>query len=149
MRLARYVLLLAAATAIAACGDSTAPAADVSGSWSLTISNLAGGGATCDFTAMTLTLTQTGSTFSGTHGTGTISCSGGGSSFTDPVGSGPIVNGTVGGSGSVAFDFETSDFHLSGTISGTSMSGTATLKVDAGAPVGVVTLTGNWGASRT
>ena len=62
--------------------------------------------------------------------------------------SGSVVNGSVSGN-TVNFDLDTQDFHHTGTLSGNSMSGTATWTFDLGAPVGEVTLSGNWSASKT
>lgn len=64
-----------------------------------------------------------------------------------PVGSGSVINGTLSGR-NLSFDLDTPDFHQAGSVSGTSMSGTAEWTIDFGLPVGVVTLNGNWGAAK-
>lgn len=57
------------------------------------------------------------------------------------------MNGTVSGE-NLSFDLDTPDFHFAGSVSGTSMSGTAEWTVDFGLPVGVVTLNGTWSAAE-
>jgi hypothetical protein len=74
-----------------------------------------------------------------------LACSGGEVSV--PIGSGPILNGSINGS-SVSMDLDTPQFHLSGNVSGSSMSGTVRLETDFGQPTGVVVLNGNWAAER-
>ena len=134
-----------------ACGgdDGTGPAdADVSGTWSATVADLTGGGSSCSSTDPTsLTLTQTGGTFSGSYSGGEVACTGSSGTFSFPVGSGAVVNGTVNGA-SVSFDLDSPDFHQSGTVNGSSMSGPATWNCFFGPATGVVTLTGTWHAAR-
>jgi hypothetical protein len=45
-------------------------------------------------------------------------------------------------------DFDTPDFHLTGNVSGNSMSGTVRVETEYGQPTGVVVLNGNWDAER-
>lgn len=138
-----------ALTLLAACGgDATGPTqANVGGVWSLSLTNLSGSGISCSTSGTTMTLSQTGTTFSGSYGGGSITCFGSGESFSSPFGSGSVVNGVVSGY-NVSFDLDSPDFALTGTESGASMSGTCTLRADLGAPYGVITLSGNWGAAR-
>lgn len=56
-----------------------------------------------------------------------------------------VVNGLVNGN-NVQFDIETSDYRNTGTVSGSSMSGTVSIRLDLGDEV--VTLAGNWAAAR-
>jgi len=137
----------------AACGkDAASPTApnipsvpSVVGQWSYSTTNISAGGITCSSGGTTLTITQQGTSFSGSYGGGTLTCSSSGGSQSLPIGTGIVLNGSVTGS-AVAFDLDTSDWHNGGTINGNSMSGTAMIRVVVG---GVpYTLTGTWGASR-
>jgi len=151
MRIRTAVLGTVVALLVAGCGgdDSTGPSnADVAGTWTLAVSNMSGGGISCTSnTPFPLTLSQSGTTFNGTYGAGNVTCVGGGESITFTA-SGSVVNGSVSGN-TVNFDLDTQDFHHTGTLNGNSMSGTATWTFDLGAPVGEVTLSGNWSASKT
>ena len=147
------VWAVVAAILVAACGkDATSPTApnvpsvpSVAGQWSYSTTNISAGGLTCSSSGTTLTITQQGTSFSGSYGGGTLTCSSAGGSQSAPIGTGIVLNGTISGS-SVTFDLDTSDWHNGGTINGNSMSGTATIRVVVG---GVLyTLTGTWGASR-
>jgi hypothetical protein len=145
----RVFLLLILAIVADACGgdDSTGPSqANVGGAWTLSATNLSGQGVSCNLGNTPVTLSQSGSTFTGSYGPGTITCIAGGQSAS--VGTqGTIVNGVVSGNG-VQFDLDTQDFHHIGTISGNSMSGTARWSFDLGGGIGVVTRNGNWAAAR-
>lgn len=136
--------------ALAACGDSTGPSsANVAGTWTASLSNMSGSGISCSSTSpTTISLSQQGTTFSGSYTGGEMTCTGPGGTFSDFIGSGTVLNGTLNGN-SVSMDLDTPDFHLTGTVSGTSMSGTARWVIDFGQPTGVVTLDGNWGAARS
>ena len=147
----RNLYLVAFTLVLGGCGgDSTGPntTANVAGTWSATITNLAGSGISCFTSAFPVTLTQTGNTFTGSYGAGTITCSGNGQQLSENTPGGVIVDGTVSGS-QVAFDLDTQDAHQTGTISGNSMSGTSIWRLDLGSPTGVITLNGNWSAVRS
>ena len=138
-----YVTILTAL----ACGNATEPA-DVTGTWSYHTTNL-NSPVPCNFSLVTLTLTQSGNAFtgsaSGSHCTGT---------FENEM----ILNGSIFGD-SVSFDIQlpntgaTSFLEIqnSGTISGDSMSGDVTVLM---VVCGIVcccderTLSGNWSARR-
>jgi hypothetical protein len=149
MRFPATSALVAAVLALAACGgsDSTGPSdANVAGAWTLSASNMSGQGVSCTLSGSNLSITQSGTTFSGSYGPGTLTCVAG----TQSVGStvqGTVVNGTVDGN-AVAFDLDTQDFHHTGSVSGSSMSGTARWTFDFGGSIGVVVLNGNWAAAR-
>ena len=142
----KRIVLLSAALLLAACGsDSTGPnnVTSVSGRWSFTATNLAGGGVTCSIFGVTMQLSQTGSTFTGhtvanSSGTfGTFTCSGGGQTINEDIeGQDQIAAGTIQGN-VVTFDIGTSDLHSTGTVSGSSISGQTVLKLSDG------TVTGN------
>lgn len=141
-------LLLAAAPVFNACGgDSTGPSdASVGGAWTLSATNVSGQGVSCNLSPTPATIAQSGSTFTGTYGPGTVVCLAGTESVSFSV-QGSIVSGTVTGN-SVQFDLDTQDVHHVGTLSGNSMSGTVRWTVDFGGDIGVVTLNGNWAAAR-
>ena len=142
-------MLVLGALLLAACGgDSNGPSLPtVAGSYSLSQSNVAGGGISCNALGTTMTLTQSGATFSGNYSGGTLTCTGPGGQFSNGIGSGTVANGTVNQNGAVAFDLDTQDWHLAGNLSGSSMSGTVTVRLNLTGS-GVQTLTGNWSAAR-
>jgi hypothetical protein len=133
---------------VVACGgDSTEPSTlSIAGSWTASLSNMSGSGIACSSTSPTsLTLNQQGNSFSGSYSGGELTCTGPGGTFANAVGSGTVLNGNLNGN-DVAMDLDTPDFHLSGDVSGNSMSGSARWVVDLGTQV--VTLNGQWGAAR-
>lgn len=142
-RLCLLVVLFAAA----GCGsDSTSPKIDLTGSWAYSAANLTVSGATCSISGVSMTFAQTGNTFTGTVASGgLLTCTSSAGSDNQSLGSDVIANGVVNGN-AVQFDIGSSDFHNAGTLSGNSISGTATINVnDSG--VNVV-LTGNFSAVR-
>lgn len=146
-----YSVFALATVALAACGgdDGSGPgSASVEGSWSASVSNMTGGGATCSTTSpIQATLRQTGSTFTGSYSSGVLTCTTPTESFSASTGSGPVINGQVSGE-NVTFDLGTPAFHHTGILEGTAMSGTAEWLYDFGNPLGVVTLSGNWSATK-
>ena len=132
---------------LAGCSSSTSPTFSVNGSWNYQATNLAGDGVSCTITGATLTLTQSGSTFSGSYSNAKLSCQVAGVESVIGTYSGQVVNGLVSGD-SVSFDFNTSAFTNAGTITGSSMSGMATATENVGGTIGNVTLTGQWGATK-
>lgn len=144
-----WVALFLALPAFSACGggDSTGPSdANVGGVWTFSISNMSGQGVSCRLGNTPLTLSQSGRTFTGSYGPGTITCQAGSEAFSGTT-QGTIVSGTV-DANAVQFDLDTQDFHHTGSISGNSMSGSARWILDLGGSVGVITLNGNWAAAR-
>lgn len=149
MRILISSVLLATVLGMTACGggDATGPSnASVAGAWTLSVSNMSGQGVSCGVGGTAVTLTQSGTTFSGTYGPGTVTCVSGSQSTEVDV-QGTVVNGTVDGS-AVAFDLDTQDFHHTGSVNGNSMSGTARWTFDFGGSIGVVVLNGNWAAAK-
>src|SRR4051794_12957750 len=144
----RALVLFILTIAAGACGgDSTGPSqANLAGSWTLIASNMSGQGVSCNLLNTPLSLTQSGTTFTGTYGPGTLSCQAGGQPASTGV-NGSVVNGTINGN-SVQFDLDTQDLHHTGSINGNSMSGTARWVFDFGGSIGVVTLNGNWSAAK-
>lgn len=141
-------LLLALGLLAIACSstDPTSPAmipiaANLSGSWTMRIDNIAGSGITCSTDEFNMTLAQTGTTFSGGYGQVTLTCSANNQSVSDVAGPGTIANGALTGA-QVSFDLDTPDAHHSGTVSGTLMSGTARYTLSN------AVLTGTWHATK-
>jgi hypothetical protein len=148
----RYLLSAVLAVAAAACGgdDGTGPTGslNVDGTWSASVSNLSGGGASCHTsTPVQVTIRQTGSTFTGSYSGGILTCLTPTESFSSALGSGNVTNGQLAGT-TVTFDLGSPDFHHSGTVNGTSMSGTAAWNYDFGPPLDDVMLAGSWSATR-
>ena len=138
--------------AVAACGgddSGTGPVGsiNVGGTWNMSISNMSGSGASCSTSdPIHATIRQTGSSFTGTYTGGILGCLTPTESFSSAVGSGAITNGQVSGS-TISFDLGTYGHH-DGTISGNSISGSAEWSYDFNLPLGVVTLTGGWSATK-
>ncbi len=149
----RRMLLLLLIPVFLACGDDggdiMGPSIpSVAGPWAYDASSLNGSGLSCNVSGTSLVFTQSGGTLTGSHSGGTISCAGPTGTVSLPVGSGTIVNGSVTSAGAVSFDLDTQDWRNTGTLSGNSISGTATVRIDLGSPTGVVTLSGNFSAAR-
>lgn len=150
MRRLPFALLLAVAVA---CGDSSSgpDTPSVAGTWRFSYSNMTGPfqGITvsCNATALDFTLSQSGNTFSGAQvGAGRMTCSAQGEELIDGViGSETIVNGTINGS-NVSFRLGTFQSQHSGSISGGSMTGTATWTITDGNLT--LTLNGQFTAAR-
>jgi hypothetical protein len=118
--------ILALALVLGACSDSTGPKAlNVSGNWTYAVTNLNGAGLSCNATGTTVTLLQTGTTFTGTYSGGTLNCGSVGSSN---LGTGTVTSGTV-NNNAVTFSFDTTDWTNTGTASGSSVSGTTTVRL--------------------
>jgi hypothetical protein len=135
---------------LAACGkDSSDPSQsappNIAGNWTYTTSNLTGSGLTCSSSGTTMTITQQDATFTGTYSGGMLTCSAVGGSASQPITGGTVVNGSL-SSTTVAFDMDTPDWHNSGTISGTMMSGTTRIVATSGTTT--FTLNGSFTASR-
>lgn len=150
MKHMRNCAVAALALAMAACsgdsGGSMGPVIpQVAGTWTYSATNIAGSGASCSVTGLTLTVNQTAETFTGSYSGGSMTCSGNGESATLGPFQGTIVSGSISGN-SVSFDLDTQDWRNTGTINGSSMSGTVTVRFDLGS--GPITLSGNWSAAR-
>jgi len=126
-------------------GNGTGGTVQLNGNWLYSSANLTSSPVTCSTSGTTLQLTQTGSTVTGTYSGGTITCSAGAGSQTLAIASGTVAGGTVSGS-SISFDLDTSAWHSTGSVSGHTMSGTATLRVQVSGTS--YTLTGTWTASK-
>ena len=131
----------------AACGgDSTGPkSVALTGQWAYNATNVSGSGLSCNFSGLTLVFTQTGSTLTGATNGGSFSCSAAGMTNGSPLGTTPLANGQVNGN-AVQFDFGTADIHNAGTLNGNSISGTVTVRADAGGTT--IVLSGNFSAVK-
>ena len=148
MSKATVVLASALAALAAGCGggDSTGPKTNLSGNWIYSASNLsAGGSLTCNVSGVGVSITQSGSTFSGSYNGGTISCTDPSGTYGGAIGSGTVVNGALSGN-SVSFDLDTSDWHDTGSVNGSSMSGTVVIHLVVNGSAVIVS--GSWGAAR-
>ncbi len=151
----RRILPLLIISLFLACGDGdgggdgdgmmgpTTP--NVAGTWSYGISSLSGGGTTCFASGTTMNLiNQSEMTFTGTYSGGFFICG-----FVELfVADGTVRNGSITSDSAVSFDLGLSAWHNSGTISGDSMSGTVTVPVDLGPPVGRITMSGTFAGIR-
>ena len=142
----RRLFILAAITTLAACGDSTSPGPNLGGSWLYSVSNLTSGSVTCSSSGTTLSITQSGATFSGSYSGGTLTCLTPSGSSSGLIGTGAVVSGSLSGN-AVSFDLDTGDWHNSGSISGGSMSGSVTVRLTISGTTFV--LSGNFGAARS
>jgi hypothetical protein len=141
-----FVTTLAIALVVGCGGDSASPTQTVAGRWSYTATNVNGGGVSCNFTGVTLTLAQSGSTVTGSTVGGNVSCTAPGvPPLTESLSGDVIANGKVTGN-AVQFDIGTSEIHNDGTLSGNAMSGTLTLRVATGTTT--INLIGNFSALR-
>jgi hypothetical protein len=131
----------------AACGgDSTGPsAAALTGQWAYNATNVSGSGLTCNFSGLTLVITQTGPTVTGATNGGSFSCTAAGTTQGGPLGTTPLANGQINGN-AVQFDFGTADIHNAGTLNGKTISGTVTVRADAGGTI--IVLSGNFSAVK-
>jgi hypothetical protein len=137
---------------ILACGgdDGTGPGFEnVTGSWNLSITNMTGGGATCSTSSpVQISFQQNTTTLSGSFsGGGLLNCTAPFGSFSAPISSGSVVNGQINGN-QVSFDLGSAAFHQEGTVTGSSMGGTATWGFQSGSASTLGTLTGSWTATR-
>jgi hypothetical protein len=128
------------------CSDSTGPKiAAVAGVWAYSTTNVQGSGANCSSTGTILTLTQSGATFSGTYAGGTLTCTTPLGPVVQQITTGVVANGTVSES-AVSFNLDTSDWTNTGSISGTTMTGTLVVRVVIGGTSAV--LTGSFTATK-
>ena len=121
---------------------------NIDGSWTYT-NTWSGGGLSCSYAPSSLTIDQTGGTFTGRLETSDATCA-----FLDKpsfsLGSfgNPIVNGTVNAAGDVTFDLLDENGHHTGRVSGNSMSGSLMITGDLFETGNPVTYPGTWVASR-
>ena len=148
----RHLLALGAALGVVlgACGDGdgTGPnPVDIAGTWSLAWTNMSGSGIRCQTSAIEYQIVQNGTTFTGnSNSTYTLSCTDGITTLTDTLTGAIITNGRITGN-TVSFDLASSAAHQSGTVSGDTMSGTATWTLDLGTS-GTIILRGPFAGHR-
>lgn len=137
------------------CDGSTGPdeQLDLSGAWAYSASNLSGQfddgtSIACQIDGITMNLTQSGSTFTGSTTVGSLECSAGGLTESGSVSLGPVQNGQLSGN-QVSFEITTGSevWSHSGTASANSMSGTVQVSIQL--ETQVVNLEGSWQASRS
>ena len=138
-----FALLMAAGLACGGDGG-TGPTANVNltGSWAVTISPIAGHGLDCQIQGLTVQFSHQGSDLGGVYTVEDMICNG---QHAGPL-SGSIVSGTA-VNNSLHFHFDTEDFDLHGAVyDQDSARGTYTLQLDVDGTV--YTFTGNWTARR-
>lgn len=134
-------------------GGTTPPEViDIRGTWSYSSLDLVGGPITCQVTGIEATLTQDGSSFTGTTQGGMVTCQSGDASGSQDLSPFAITNGTISGS-SITFTIEDEgqvvNFTHTGTVSGDTMSGNVTAQFELPPPYSFpVSLTGTWTATR-
>lgn len=137
-----------------ASGDRAAEAADlvaprVAGTWSYEAmrltGTLSGAAVECSVFGLTMTLTQSASTFAGSAAGGTMTCRAAGQRVVDSIGTVIVAHGMIDGS-RVAFDLGSPDWRSAGALSVDRMSGSLPLTVRL-ADQDVV-LHGAWSATR-
>jgi hypothetical protein len=151
MRPLASLLLLLICVACSSDGPTGTSTSALNGTWRFTFTNMSGvslgGTVTCTATLIDFRLTQSGSRFSGVQvGSGRITCSGQGDVIVDePVDSETIVNGRINGS-NVSFRLGSVPGQHTGTVSGSSIPGTATWEFTEGTET--TTLNGQFTAAR-
>jgi len=149
----RRTMVVLAVCLLAACSSagSTGPAPGVAGHWRLSFSGVgavAGGDVIeCQINGMSFDLTQADTAFSGTYAVGGIDCSWTGGGSASGSGTGAVIDGLF-MSNSVAFDLDAPDCHFSGTYASGQMHGMMSCPFDLGPPHNIVTIGGNWAATR-
>jgi hypothetical protein len=144
----RHLVSAVLICSLAACGgDSTGPStAEVGGAWRFAWTNLSGSGVSCNAVA-DFQLTQSGTTFSGVQtGAGTLICLANGEAFEETVSGETLTAGAVTGN-AVSFRVGSVQSTHNGTVTGTSMNGTASWTFDLGGNV-TVALNGQWSAVK-
>jgi hypothetical protein len=108
---------------------------DVSGLWTFSgdVAGPAPGttGVSCLIRDRAVTFTQSGATFTGSWSGGTVFCTANGVTQGGAASSGTVASGTISGN-SVSFNFDTPDFANNGSISGSTVGGTTTLRIPFG-----------------
>ena len=136
----RSLLMVLVPLAVASCSHDATSSQTISGDWTVSLS-IHGSGLTCS-AGYKMHITESSPTFTGTYDSGSISCTpGGGASGIY----GPITNGTINGN-AIEYNVDNSDLHQVGTVSGSSMSGTANWNFVSGGSS--VLLVGTWTATR-
>jgi len=130
MKRFRLLLIVVAAVACSGKGLIGPWTPSIAGAWRFSYSGMSGAlqgvTVTCTTGALDFTLTHSGTAFSGVQlGSSRVMCSAQGTTVVDAVlNAETIVNGTINGS-SISFRLGTVPGQHTGTVSGTSMSGTA------------------------
>jgi hypothetical protein len=80
-------------------------------------------------------------------GGGVLTCTAPSGSSSSPIPSGSVVNGQI-NDNEVSFDLGSTSFHQTGTVTGSSMGGTATWTFPTGGASTFGSLSGSWTATR-
>lgn len=140
---------------LTACGGDGGPTApdvlQIGGTWNYQTNNVLVNGITCSISGRTMTITQSGSSFTGQLTGGIAECTAEFGSYSQDLGADGITDGIVNGvidGNSLSFDL---DFDpgasLTGTVSNGAMSGTITERTYSVTGT-IVSGTGSWSASR-
>jgi hypothetical protein len=145
-----YLGFALTAVVMVACGgdDGTGPGpANVGGTWSVSVSDLIGSNESCNTTTpIQITLIQEQGTVTGSYSGGILTCTTPSQSFSTTLSSGSVANGELNGN-NITFDLG-SNYHHTGTVEGSSMSGVAQWTYTFGQPTRVVTMEGTWAATK-
>lgn len=132
---------------VAACGSSTAPGGiSIGGHWSVTVSNLSGGGHACNGSLVT-DFTQSFNTFNGTYQSSTITCVTNGTSVPIGAASGTVTDGSVNGQ-TISYSLDNAPIQFTGNVNVSQMSGAVSWTKDFNDGNGPVTLSGSWTAQK-
>ena len=137
---------------LVACGDTIGvdQLPNVEGTWSYFSIWSVSGVYQCNYSSSSLTLDQTGATFTGSLATPELMCSLA-SESDESLGQDAtraVVNGTISAAGEVTFDRHDEDRHHAGTVNGNSMSGSLRFTGDPFETGNAVTSQGFWAARR-
>lgn len=143
----RAVLSVAMAMGLGACGSATAPGGiSIGGSWSVTVTNLSGGGHVCNG-SFTTDFAQSFGTFNGSYGNNNITCTTNGGSVAIGPASGTVTDGTVSGQ-QISYTLNNAPINFTGSVNVSHMSGAVSWTKDFGDGNGPVTLSGSWTAQK-
>jgi hypothetical protein len=151
MRRFPFAILLAATVACGGDSPSGPDTPSVAGTWRFSYNNMSGVvqgvSVSCNAAALDFALSQSGTTFSGAQvGVGRLLCFAQGQTIVDElIGSETLVAGSINGP-SISFRLGTIAGQHNGTVSGGSMTGTATWSLNSGSVT--VTLNGQFTAVR-
>lgn len=142
----RLRTLAAAALLLAGCESLGITTPRVDGEWLLSAQSLTDGTRTCAIDGLTLSLSQLGTTVSGTSSGGTLTCVGNGETNAIQLVAKPVVNGSIDDADNIRFDLGGPDWRHEGDVIDRSMVGT--VRVRFGGSLGQELFTGTFGAAR-
>ena len=143
----RAVLGVAMAVALAACGSSTVPGGiSIGGHWSVTVTNLSGGGHVCSG-GFNTDFTQSFNSFNGSFSQNSITCTTSGANVAIGQTAGSVTDGSVNGQ-SISYSLDNAPINFTGNVNVTQMSGAVSWTNDFGDGKGPITLSGSWTAQK-